>query len=158
MEEKRGFVLIKKLESYLSMKRRNKGNKKPEPRPRPEFAPSGCFPVYVGPEKQRFVIKAEYANHPLFKMLLEDAEMEYGFTSEGPLLLPCDVVLFCKILAEMECDDGGFDERDTCGFGFGYGTCSPFNPARRLGKSGSMAKGCTSYGILNTPTLLDTIN
>lgn len=28
--------------------------------------------------------------------------MEYGFNSEGPILLPCDVDLFYKVLAEME--------------------------------------------------------
>ncbi|KAJ4850124.1 hypothetical protein Tsubulata_000595 [Turnera subulata] len=70
-----------------------------------QVAPGGCFSVYVGPEKQRFVIKAEYANHPLFRMLLEDAELEYGYTSEGPLLLPCEVDLFYKILAEMDSSD-----------------------------------------------------
>lgn len=67
-----------------------------------QVAPVGCFSVYVGPEKQRFVVKAKLANHPLFKMLLEDAESEYGYNSEGPILLPCDVDLFYKVLAEME--------------------------------------------------------
>lgn len=70
-----------------------------------QVAPEGCFTVYVGEEKQRFVVRTEFANHPLFKMLLEDAEMEYGFHSEGPLLLPCDVDLFYKVLAEMESSD-----------------------------------------------------
>jgi hypothetical protein len=42
-------------------------------------APEGCFPVYVGPKKQKFVIKIEYANHSLFQMLLEEAESEYGY-------------------------------------------------------------------------------
>lgn len=68
-----------------------------------QVAPEGCFSVYVGPEKQRFVIKTEFVNHPLFRLLLEDAEMEYGFNSEGPILLPCDVDLFYKVLAEMDC-------------------------------------------------------
>lgn len=87
---------------------------------RQKIAPQGCFSVYVGPEKKRFVIKAKYANHPLFKMLLEDAELEYGYTSEGPLLLPCDVDLFCKVLAEM---DRGKEVHS--GDGFAYGSCSP---------------------------------
>ncbi|KAA8517303.1 hypothetical protein F0562_017596 [Nyssa sinensis] len=60
-------------------------------------APEGCFSVYVGAQKQRFVIKTEYANHPLFKMLLEEAELEYGYNSEGPLALPCDVDFFYKV-------------------------------------------------------------
>uniref|UniRef100_A0A6N2MDN1 SAUR family protein n=1 Tax=Salix viminalis TaxID=40686 RepID=A0A6N2MDN1_SALVM len=61
--------------------------------------------LYVGPEKQKFAVKAEFANHQLFKMLLEDAELEYGHNSEGPILLPCDVGFFYKVLAEMESDE-----------------------------------------------------
>ncbi|KAG9150646.1 hypothetical protein Leryth_008112 [Lithospermum erythrorhizon] len=70
-----------------------------------KVAPQGCFSVYVGEERQRFVIKTRFVNHPLFKMLLEEAESKYGFTSEGPLALPCDVNLFVKVLAEMDCDE-----------------------------------------------------
>lgn len=71
-----------------------------------KVAPQGCFSVYVGPQKQRFAVKIELANHPLFKMLLEDAELEYGYNSAGPILLPCDVDLFHKMLAEMS-NSGG---------------------------------------------------
>ncbi|GAA0171288.1 hypothetical protein Leryth_023128 [Lithospermum erythrorhizon] len=67
--------------------------------------PQGCFSVYVGVEKQRFVMKTRFLNHPLFKMLLEEAESEYGFNSEGPLALPCDVNLFVKVLAEMDSEE-----------------------------------------------------
>ncbi|PRQ16923.1 putative small auxin-up RNA [Rosa chinensis] len=70
-----------------------------------EVTPVGCFSVYVGPEKQRFVVKVEFANHPLFKVLLEDAALEYGYKNDGPLLLPCDVDLFYNVLAEMESMD-----------------------------------------------------
>jgi SAUR family protein len=70
-----------------------------------QVAPDGCFSVYVGAEKQRFAVKAEFANHQLFKMLLEDAELEYGHNSEGPISLPCDVDFFYKVLAEMESDE-----------------------------------------------------
>lgn len=65
-------------------------------------APEGCFSVYVGPQKQKFVIKTEYANHPLFKMLLEEAESEYGYDNQGPLVLPCNVDMFHKVLLDME--------------------------------------------------------
>ncbi|KAL0318906.1 UNVERIFIED_CONTAM: hypothetical protein Sangu_2046800 [Sesamum angustifolium] len=154
---KRSGSIFKKLESYLSLSRRlnpsartthmfaskndNKANAKRQ------VAPTGCFSVCVGPEKQRFVIKT--ANHPLFRMLLQDAELEYGFQNDGPIVLPCEVDLFCKVLAEM---DLGKDTDDYPPCGFAYGSCSPFNPARRLGKS--MAKGCTSYGLLTPPRLL----
>ncbi|GLT86735.1 hypothetical protein SLE2022_048540 [Rubroshorea leprosula] len=81
----------------------------------------GCFSVYVGQEKQRFVIKTEYANHPLFRVLLEEAESEYGFNSGGPLVLPCNVDLFCKVLLAI--DDGGSDDIPRqwgCGFPKGH--------------------------------------
>lgn len=65
-------------------------------------APEGCISIYVGSQKQRFVIKTEYVNHPLFKILLEEAESEYGYSSEGPLVLPCEVDHFIKVLMEMD--------------------------------------------------------
>lgn len=141
-KEKRGSIFKKLMHSYLSMKK--EANK---------VAPTGCFSVYVGPEKQRFVIKTKYANHPLFKMLLEDAEMEYGFRNEGPLLLPCEVDLFCKVLAEIMDDYCGREkEKEFDDYPSIFGSCSPFNPARRrLGKSG-MAKGCASYNYYATLT------
>ncbi|XP_017647858.1 auxin-responsive protein SAUR50 [Gossypium arboreum] len=107
-----------------------------------KVAPEGCFSVYVGSERQRFVIKTELVNHPLFKMLLEDAELEYGFNSEGPLLLPCDVDLFYKVLAEMDDngDDGEMSTRFICSFG-----CSP---SRHRLSSRSMNKGYGSYKAL----------
>lgn len=128
-----------------------------------KVAPSGCFWVYVGPERQRFVIKMKYANHPLFQMLLEDAETEYGYSCNGPILLPCDVDLFYKVLAEMDNKEINDDEEDerarysrSKSYGFGYGSCSPFNQSRRPSK-GDMAKGLGSYGLL-TPSPLIKMN
>ncbi|KAK7318301.1 hypothetical protein RJT34_03000 [Clitoria ternatea] len=69
---------------------------------KPQVAPQGCICVYVGPERQRFVVKIKTANHPLFKELLDAAEREYGYRNDGPLWLPCCVDLFCEALAEME--------------------------------------------------------
>ncbi|KAG8078929.1 hypothetical protein GUJ93_ZPchr0007g3851 [Zizania palustris] len=66
---------------------------------------AGCFSVYVGPERERFVVRAEYANHPLFRRLLDDAEREYGYASQGALELPCDVDAFLDALWQMEHDD-----------------------------------------------------
>ncbi|CAJ1975088.1 unnamed protein product [Sphenostylis stenocarpa] len=65
-------------------------------------APHGCFPVHVGAERERFVVKIKYVNHPLFQMLLEEAEEEHGFDCDGPIWLPCNVDLFYKVLAEMD--------------------------------------------------------
>nr|XP_043619910.1 auxin-responsive protein SAUR71-like [Erigeron canadensis] len=66
-----------------------------------EKTPEGFFPVYVGPDKQRFAIKTKCVNHPSFIMLLEDAESEYSIHFDGPIMLPCDVDLFCNVLAEI---------------------------------------------------------
>ncbi|KAE8663928.1 putative Atrazine chlorohydrolase [Hibiscus syriacus] len=97
---------------------------------RSRVTPEGCFTVYVGPQKQRFVIKTEYANHPLFKILLEEAESEYGFHSEGPLVLPCDVDLFCRVLLAM--DDGDNMVRQGCRFAKRYGSYQLLSPPRMM--------------------------
>jgi SAUR family protein len=106
-----------------------------------KVAPGGCFSVYVGPQKQRFVIKTKFANHPLFKMLLEDAELEYGFNSQGPILLPCEVDLFYKVLAEM---DSGDEVRLGCNFA---------SPARRS-NSISDNKNYGGYRLLTPSRML----
>ncbi|GER48555.1 SAUR-like auxin-responsive protein family [Striga asiatica] len=128
--KKLGRLLTRKNQYVFSKSRswhvENKRHKKTK-----NNTPRGCFTVYVGPDKQRFVVRTESASHPLFKMLLEDAELEYGFESGGPLLIPCEVDLFCRILAEMDGGDGPGEYE--CGLGLGCG--SPFSPARRLGKS-----------------------
>jgi SAUR family protein len=118
-----------------------------------QVVPEGCFSVYVGPEKQKFAIKTEYANHPLFEMLLEDAETEYGYSCAGPILLPCDVDLFYKVLAEMEI--GRRDETVVRG-GCGFAHSPLFSPARRLGKS-DMTKYCITY-IPLTPSRFVQLN
>ncbi|GER45509.1 SAUR-like auxin-responsive protein family [Striga asiatica] len=149
--------ILKKLEKCLSIGKKSTENNESRQKAN-RIAPTGCFSVYVGPEKQRFVIKTEFVNHPLFRMLLEDAELEYGFANTGPLHLPCEVDLFVKVLAQMECeDDENDDTRDfyghyvyPCGF-------SPFNHTRRrLGKSGSVG-GCGPYH-LHTPPRFVKIN
>lgn len=113
--------------------------------------PEGYFPVCVGPEKQRFAVKTKYVNHPLFSMLLDDAETEYGYNCNGPIMLACDVDLFYNVLAEMEAKD----HVRPLGWSFAYGSCSPFNPGRRLEINGvdQMGKGYGGYEPL-TPRRL----
>lgn len=102
--------------------------------------PEGCFSVYVGPEKQRFVVRTECANHPLFQMLLEEAESEFGYSSGGPIELPCDVAVFCRVLMEMDSadDDGGrvgglgAKRRVGCGVNQGYGGYRLLSPSRMI--------------------------
>ncbi|XP_022994487.1 auxin-responsive protein SAUR32-like [Cucurbita maxima] len=103
---------------------------------RTPVAPDGCFSVYVGPERRRFVVKTKFANHPLFQMLLEDAEMEYGYNSQGPICLPCEVGMFYDVLAEMDGGDG-LSNRWTGGEGGGLIACSPL----RLTMCGSRHSG-----------------
>ncbi|KAI3785897.1 hypothetical protein L1987_45023 [Smallanthus sonchifolius] len=116
-----------------------------------KMTPEGFFPVYVGPDKQRFAVKTKYVNHPLFTMLLEDAETEYGYNCDGPILLPCDVDLFYKVLAEMEM----VVQLQPLGrrWSFAYGSSSPFN---RLGTNGAdqMGKGYGSYEALSPWSLI----
>ncbi|KAH7570537.1 hypothetical protein ACOSP7_018767 [Xanthoceras sorbifolium] len=97
-------------------------------------APEGCFSVYVGPQKQRFVIKTEYVNHPLFKLLLEEAEAEYGYHSEGPLVLPCKVDVFYKVLTAMEAEkEPDSSTRQGCGFPKkGHGSYRLLSPSRKI--------------------------
>lgn len=72
------------------------------PKKKKKVAPEGCVSVYVGQENERFFVRTEVINHPLFKKLLDDAESVYGFATEGPLKLPCNVELFQEVLWEME--------------------------------------------------------
>ncbi|KAK1309688.1 hypothetical protein QJS10_CPA08g00459 [Acorus calamus] len=98
-----------------------------------QLAPEGCCTVYVGPERERFVVKADHLNHPLFRMLLDEAETVYGFAVDGPLELPCEVKLFERVVWEVEMDyyeEGS--NRGGCGFAKGaYGSAYPMlSPSR----------------------------
>ena len=97
-----GYNKMSQLKASNSSKSLSENNDHDDNKKGQIIALNGCFPVYVGPQKQRFVVKTEYANHPLFRMLLEEAELEYGFECDGPIWLPCNVDLFYKVLAEMD--------------------------------------------------------
>lgn len=84
-----------------------------------QVAPEGCFSVYVGPQRQRFVVKTKFANHPLFVMLLEEAELEYGYNSEGPILLPCEVDTFNQVVAEIDGEQQRGITNHGCSFAIG---------------------------------------
>ncbi|KAK7280726.1 hypothetical protein RJT34_25793 [Clitoria ternatea] len=64
----------------------------------PSDVPAGHVAVCVGTSCTRFVVRATYLNHPLFKKLLLQAEEEYGFANHGPLAIPCDETLFQEAL------------------------------------------------------------
>ncbi|XP_062199545.1 auxin-responsive protein SAUR36-like [Phragmites australis] len=71
----------------------------------PPDVPRGYCPVYVGPEQRRFVIPTGYLGHPVFRLLLEKAEEEFGFRSEGALAIPCETETFKYILQCVERHD-----------------------------------------------------
>ncbi|KAL8498342.1 hypothetical protein ACS0TY_021603 [Phlomoides rotata] len=64
--------------------------------------PRGFLAVYVGPEHRRFIIPTTYLSHPLFKVLLEKVEEEFGFDHTGGLTIPCDTETFKYLLKCME--------------------------------------------------------
>ncbi|XP_073271613.1 protein SMALL AUXIN UP-REGULATED RNA 12 [Primulina huaijiensis] len=74
--------------------------------------PVGTFAVYVGPDRQRFVVPTSYLAHPLFKMLLEKAYNEFGFDQRNGLVVPCSVAAFQEVLSAVERCNGKFDFGD----------------------------------------------
>ena len=70
------------------------------------IVPKGCLPVYVGQDiLVRFVIDASVLNHPLFAELLEASAHEFGYEHTGALRIPCDVLLFERILNLIDSRD-----------------------------------------------------
>uniref|UniRef100_A0A1D1XGG2 Indole-3-acetic acid-induced protein ARG7 n=1 Tax=Anthurium amnicola TaxID=1678845 RepID=A0A1D1XGG2_9ARAE len=120
MERVRKGLILKTLERCRSM---SQGRRKLTLR----LAPVGCLCVRVGPGKERFLIKMECVNHPLFRVLLEEAETEYGYAHEGPLELPCEVDLFQRLLWEIEQEEGSPLGRNCVG---GYGGYQLLTPRR----------------------------
>ncbi|KAK7404391.1 hypothetical protein VNO78_05258 [Psophocarpus tetragonolobus] len=64
--------------------------------------PGGHVAVCVGASRKRFIVRATYLNHPIFKTLLVKAEEEYGFCNHGPLVIPCDESLFQQLLPLLD--------------------------------------------------------
>lgn len=68
----------------------------------PNDVPKGYLAVYVGPELRRFIIPTSYLSDPLFKVLLEKVEEEFGFDHSGGLTIPCEIETFKYLLNCME--------------------------------------------------------
>ncbi|KAK4355773.1 hypothetical protein RND71_024744 [Anisodus tanguticus] len=68
----------------------------------PHGVPKGYLAVYVGPELRRFIIPTSYLSDPLFKVLLEKVEEEFGFDHTGGLTIPCEIETFKYLLQCME--------------------------------------------------------
>ncbi|KAH7515261.1 protein SMALL AUXIN UP-REGULATED RNA 51 [Ziziphus jujuba] len=67
-----------------------------------DVVPKGFLAVCVGKELKRFIIPTEYLGHQAFRILLQEAEEEFGFQQEGVLKIPCEVPVFEKILKVVE--------------------------------------------------------
>lgn len=67
----------------------------------PPDVPRGHLAVTVGEANKRFVIRADYLNHPVLQQLLDQAYEGYGFNKSGPLAIPCDEFLFEDILHSL---------------------------------------------------------
>ncbi|KAK4276517.1 hypothetical protein QN277_014658 [Acacia crassicarpa] len=73
----------------------------------PSDVPAGHVAVCVGNNSRRFVVRASYLNHPVFKKLLVQAEEEYGFSNHGPLAIPCDEAVFEEVLRFISRSESG---------------------------------------------------
>lgn len=116
------------LRKLINSSRSSRGGRKMSGAGACRVAPEGCFTVYVGPEKRRFVVETKHANHTVFRRLLDEAACEYGYQRDGPILLPCDVDLFCRVLAEMDGRGRDGDDDEIAGGGGG-----PHGGIRRRG-------------------------
>ncbi|XP_039045787.1 indole-3-acetic acid-induced protein ARG7-like [Hibiscus syriacus] len=73
----------------------------------PSDVPSGHVAVCVGTSCRRFVVRATYLNHPIFKKLLTQAEEAYGFSNGGPLAIPCDESFFEEVIRVISRSESG---------------------------------------------------
>ncbi|CAN8257733.1 unnamed protein product [Cochlearia groenlandica] len=65
----------------------------------PQDVPKGHFPVYVGPNRSRFIVPISWLEHYEFQTLLRLAEEEFGFNHNMGLTLPCDEVFFKSLIS-----------------------------------------------------------
>ncbi|RWR92407.1 auxin-responsive protein SAUR36 [Cinnamomum micranthum f. kanehirae] len=61
----------------------------------------GHFVVYTK-EGKRFVVPLYYLKHPIFRVLLEMAEEEFGSVVHGPLKVPCEEELMEYIVSLLK--------------------------------------------------------
>lgn len=60
-------------------------------------ADTGHFVVYSS-DNRRFAIPLVYLNNEIFRELLRMSEDKYGTPSEGPIILPCDLVFMDYVI------------------------------------------------------------
>ncbi|XP_022763118.1 auxin-responsive protein SAUR71-like [Durio zibethinus] len=92
--------MLKQWRRKASVKASNNNN-----RHTPSDVPAGHVAVCVGTSLKRFIVRATYLNHPIFKKLLVQTEEEYGFNNVGPLTIPCEESVFEEILRVVSRSD-----------------------------------------------------
>ncbi|KAF8408660.1 hypothetical protein HHK36_004723 [Tetracentron sinense] len=95
--QSRASSRIRRSESFRTTKDRRSG------------VPEGHLPVYVGEEMERFVVSAELLNHPIFVELLKKSAQEYGYEQKGVLRIPCQVLVFERVLEALRVGDQARD-------------------------------------------------
>ncbi|AED98192.1 unnamed protein product [Arabidopsis thaliana] len=63
--------------------------------------PKGHFVVYVGHSRSRHVIPISFLTHPIFQMLLQQSEEEFGFFQDNGLTIPCDEHFFRALISSI---------------------------------------------------------
>ncbi|KAG6524897.1 hypothetical protein ZIOFF_014842 [Zingiber officinale] len=67
---------------------------------RKDSVPRGYVPMMVGKgEEERFLVHTKLFKHPLFTVLLEMAEQEFGYAQPGVLRIPCDTEQFRSLVS-----------------------------------------------------------
>ncbi|XP_051141194.1 auxin-responsive protein SAUR50-like [Andrographis paniculata] len=61
--------------------------------------PKGHFPVYVGENRNRYIVPLRFLSCPNFRCFLQQAEEEFGFHHENGITLPCDEQSFCSVFS-----------------------------------------------------------
>ncbi|KAH7852607.1 hypothetical protein Vadar_026980 [Vaccinium darrowii] len=102
-------AISKRLRRFNTCDSDEDGCQSPEP---PHDIPKGYMAVYVGPELRRFVIPTSYLSDPVFKVLLDKVEEEFGFDHSGALTIPCEIETFKYLLKVMETHQDDHPEED----------------------------------------------
>ncbi|XP_010444818.1 PREDICTED: auxin-induced protein 15A-like [Camelina sativa] len=63
--------------------------------------PKGHFVVYVGHSRSRHVIPISFLTHPIFQMLLQQSEEEFGYFQDSGLTIPCDEHFFQSLISSI---------------------------------------------------------
>ncbi|KFK28299.1 hypothetical protein AALP_AA8G498200 [Arabis alpina] len=63
--------------------------------------PKGHFVVYVGHSRSRHVIPISFLTHPIFQILLQQSEEEFGFCQDSGLVIPCDEHFFQSLISSI---------------------------------------------------------